>query len=52
MKSPLTIASSVNAFWNASSWSGSSCWMYLSPIPTCLKNSSTMIVTNTMPNSP
>ena len=40
MKMRVKQSSSVNAFWNASSWSSSSCWMYLSPMPTCLSHSS------------
>ena len=44
--------SSVNAFWNASSWSGSCCWMYLSLIPTTLSRDSTPSETISTPHTP
>src|SRR3712207_8998404 len=32
-KNPHSASSSVNASWNARSWSSSRCWTYLSPTP-------------------
>ena len=52
MKTPVTIASSVKALANAGSWSDSSCWMNLSPMPTCLSHSSVPSETTRMPQTP
>jgi hypothetical protein len=47
------IASSrVKAFLNASSWSASFCWMYLSPIPTSLRKRSVDTASRITANRP
>ena len=52
MLASATTNSSVNAFWKASSWSSSSCWMNLSPIPTSRSHSRVVRQTTTMPQTP
>src|SRR3712207_4888318 len=51
-KNPHSASSSVNARWNARSWSSSRCWTYLSPTPTCLSHSSVPSVAASTPNVP
>ena len=51
-KASVNRTSSVKAFWNASSWSGSSCWMNLSPTPTCLSHTSVAKATAVSPQMP
>ena len=45
-------SSNVMALRNASSWSGSSCWMYLSPMPIWRRNCSVASTTSTTPQTP
>ena len=42
----------MNAFWNAASWSGSSCWTNLSAIPICFSQASVISAVTISPQSP
>jgi len=42
-------SSSVNAYWNSSSWSGSACWTNSSSMPTRLSAISEITVVDTTP---
>jgi hypothetical protein len=44
--------SRVNAFWNASSWSSSACWMYLSPIAAVFITPAKLTASRTIPQIP
>ena len=52
VKVPVIAASIVNARWNASSWSASSCWTYLSGTPTSLNQNSPATATDSTPQTP